>query len=328
MSALSGSSSELSVETRELMLRVERELGTQPDPTLLPPEEGRAQSERANQRNNVNLPPMARATDIIVAANAELGSPPCRMRVFVPHNAGAGAVLFVHGGGFAFCSPETHERCARVLANEVRLPVLVPDYRLAPEHPFPAGLYDVVACLRAAFIATAEAGVSAGPLLVAGDSAGANLALAAIMHEQRAGRSRPAGALLFYGAFGVDFSTESYGRYAEGPGLTRGKMQRYWDWYCADEPARRNPLAAPLQADDDVLRGLPPLYLMAAGVDPLLSDTLLFAERLQAVGRDDPLSIVPGVTHGFLQNTNELAAAREALAAAGEAASGMIRGSQ
>jgi acetyl esterase len=294
---------------------------------LLLPEEGRAQSERSNQRNNVNMPPLAQATDVLVPANPELGSAACRMRVLVPHDAGAGAVLFIHGGGFAFCSPETHERCARVLANETGLPVLVPDYRLAPEHPFPAGLHDVVACLRAAFAATAEMGVSGGSLIISGDSAGANLALAAVMHEERAGTSLPAGMLLFYGAFGADFSTESYKRFAEGPGLTRGKMQRYWNWYCADEDARRNPLATPLHADDDVLRALPPLYLMAAGVDPLLSDTLLFAERLKAIGRNDPLTVVPGVIHGFLQNTNELAAAREALVAAGEAARGMIRGS-
>jgi acetyl esterase/lipase len=221
----------------------------------------------------------------------------------------------------------THERCARVLANETRLPVLVPDYRLAPEHPFPAGLYDVVAFLRAAFTATAEAGVSTGPLIVSGDSAGANLALAAVMHEMKAAHPLPSGVLLFYGTFGANFNTESYSRFAEGPGLTRGKMQRYWNWYCADESARHNPLAAPLQADDNVLRALPPLYLMVAGIDPLLSDTLLFAERLKAVGRNDPLTVVPGVTHGFLQNTNELAAAREALTAAGEAARGMIRGS-
>lgn len=326
MNVVPGSRNELSTDMREVLLRAERALGPQSDPTLLTPAEGRAQSERANVRNNVDLPPLAGMTEILVPANAELGSPACRLRVLVPHGAGAGAVMFVHGGGFAFCSPETHERCARVLANEIRMPVLVPDYRLAPEHPFPAGLHDVIACLRAAFTATSPAGVSAGPLIISGDSAGANLALAAIMHEQKAGRSLPSGALLFYGTFDAGFNTDSYRRFADGPGLTRGKMQRYWDWYCADHDARRNPLAAPLQADDDALRSLPPLYLMAAGIDPLLSDTLLFAERLKAVGRDDPLSVVPGVTHGFLQNTHELAAAREALASAGEAAQGMIGG--
>jgi acetyl esterase len=322
-----GFSNELSAEMRTLLLRVEQELGPQPDPTLLPPQEGRAQSERINERNNVNLPPMAQTEDVLVAADARIGSSACRMRVLVPYGAGAGAVLFVHGGGFAFCSPETHERCARVLANETRLPVLVPDYRLAPEHPFPAGLYDVVACLRGAFTATSEAGVSAGPLIVSGDSAGANLALAAVMHEERAGHRLPSGMLLFYGTFDADFNTQSYGRFAEGPGLTRGKMQRYWNWYCPDEHARRDPFAAPLRSGDSVLRALPRLYLVAAGIDPLLSDTLLFAERLRTVGRHDPVTVVPGVTHGFMQNTNELAAAREALAAAGEAVRGMIRGS-
>lgn len=154
MNIAPGSGIELSTEMREVLLRAERELGPQSDPTLLTPVEGRAQSERANARNNVALPPLAGITEVVVAADAELGSSVCRLRVLVPHGAGAGAVLFVHGGGFAFCSPETHERCARVLANEIGLPVLVPDYGLAPEHPFPAGLRDVVACLRAAFTAT------------------------------------------------------------------------------------------------------------------------------------------------------------------------------
>lgn len=326
MNAMFDLSGDLSPEMRDLMLRVERELGLQPDPTLLPPEEGRVQCERLNERNNINLPPMARTAEVVVAANAQLGSPACRLRVLVPNCAGAGAILFVHGGGFAFCSPETHERCARVLANEIRLPVLVPDYRLAPECPFPDGLYDIIACLRATFSATAEVGVCAGPLIVCGDSAGANLALAAIMHEQKAGHLQASGVLLFYGAFGANFNTQSYEQFSDGPGLTRAKMRRYWNWYCTDEDARRNPMAAPLLAGDEVLRALPPLYLMAAGVDPLLSDTLLLAERLKAVGRDDPLAVVPGVTHGFLQNTHELAAAREALAAAGEAARGMIHG--
>ena len=180
--------------------------------------------------------------DVIVAADAELGSSACRMRVLVPHGAGAGAVLFVHGGGFAFCSPETHERCARVLANETRLPVLVPDYRLAPEHPFPAGLHDVVACLRGAFTATSEAGVSAGPLIISGDSAGANLALAAVMHEERVGHH--CRQVCFFSTarlapISIPSHTDDLPR---GPGLTRGKMQRYWNWYCPDENARRDPL--------------------------------------------------------------------------------------
>lgn len=320
--------SELSAEMRMIMSRVEAELGPLPDPSLLAPAEGRAQSERINERNNVNLPPVAKAAEVMVEANSDLGSADCRMKVFIPEGAGPGAVLFVHGGGFAFCSPQTHARCARVLAIETGLPVLVPDYRLAPEHPYPNGLHDVVACLRAAFPATAAVGVEEGPLLVSGDSAGANLALAAMIHELEAGHAVPAGALLFYGTYAADFTTPSYQQFAEGPGLTRGKMQRYWNWYCRNEDLRRGPMASPLHASDRTLKALPPLYLLAAGIDPLLSDTLLLADRLKSAGRDSPVSIVPGVTHGFLQNTNELAAAREALAAAGEAARRMIRNSR
>ncbi len=323
-----GFSDELSAEMRALLLRVEEELGPLPDPTLLPPEEGRAQSERSNQRNNVNLPPLAQTGDIIVAADTELGSQDCRMRVLVPYGAVAGAVLFVHGGGFAFCTPETHERCARVLANEIRLPVLVA--RLPPcpgSIRFPQACMTLLRVCAPHLLQRQMRVYLRGRFSFPGDSAGANLALAAIMHEQGAGYSLPSGALLFYGSFDADFNTESYRQFAEGPGLTRDKMQRYWNWYCADANARHNPLVAPLLAADDVLRALPPLYLMAAGIDPLLSDTLLFAERLRAIERNDPLTVVPGVTHGFLQNTNELAAAREAIAAAGEAARGMIRGS-
>lgn len=310
----------LSAEMAELMDRVALETGPLPDPTTLPPAVGRAQTAQANLRWSVNLPPMQHESEVWVEADDALASARCRVRILVPHNASNGAVLFVHGGGFAFCSPETHERCARVLAIQTGLPVLLPDYRLAPEHPFPAGLKDVVAVLRAAFDASAAVGVTKGPLLVSGDSAGANLALAAMLHEQAASKTLPDGALLFYGNYAHVFDSPSYRRFADGPGLTLGKMQRYWAWYLADQTVADDPLACPLAASDEQLAGLPPLYLAAAAVDPLLSDTLRLHARLQAIGRNDELSVVSGVTHGFLQNTNELAAAREVLAAAGLAA--------
>jgi acetyl esterase len=307
---------QLSAEMAALIARVADETGPQPDPTLMPPAEGRALSEEANRRWNDNLPPLAKEADVWVEARARHDSSRCRMRVLVPHDHAAGAILFVHGGGFAFCSPETHERCARVLAIEAGMPVVVPDYRLAPEQPYPAGLMDVIGCLRATFTATASIGVRPGPLLVAGDSAGANLALAAVLHEQAAGLLKVAGALLFYGTYARDFATPSYQDFAEGPGLTRGKMERYWDWYAGSRELMSDPLACPLGATDDALAALPPLHLMAAAVDPLLSDTLILHQRLKAIGRNETVTVVPGVTHGFLQSTMELAAAREALCAA------------
>jgi acetyl esterase len=225
--------------------------------------------------------------------------------------------MFVHGGGFAFCSPESHERCARILAIETGLPVLLPDYRLAPEHPYPAGLMDTIACLRSAFTAGRAAGVTPGPLIISGDSAGANLALAVTLHEQAANATPIAGALLFYGTYAADFTTQSYSVFAEGPGLTRAKMQHYWTWYAGGNDISDDILACPILASDEALAALPPLYLLAAGIDPLLSDTLSLHARLKAIGRDETVTIIPGVTHGFLQNTLDLAAAREALSAAG-----------
>ncbi|MFD1198554.1 alpha/beta hydrolase [Brucella gallinifaecis] len=310
----------LSDESLVLQARVQTELGPLPDPTTLPSAEGRALSQMMNIRCNLDLPLMQNVTDVWVDADAELGSARCRLKVLVPPEAQAGAILFVHGGGFAFCSPETHERCARVLAIESGLPVVLPDYRLAPENPYPAGLLDVIAAWRNIFKVTASAEVSQGPLIIAGDSAGANLALASMLHEQTTGRPMPAGALLFYGNYAHSFDTPSYMEFADGPGLTREKMQRYWAFYAGQKCIVDDPLACPLMADDEALAALPPLYLLAAVVDPLLSDTQLLFERLIAVGRKDDLDIVPGVMHGFLQNSRELVAARNALATAGQAA--------
>lgn len=311
---------ELTPEMIRLMERMAEEDGPQPDPTLLPAAQGRAAAARGNLRWNVDLPTMAKVHEFHVSANPDVDSAECRVRVLVPENPSEGALLFVHGGGFAFCSPETHERCARVLAIESGMAVVVPDYRLAPEHPYPAGLRDVIACWRALHSQPSAFGLKPGPLLVAGDSAGANLALAAMIHEHRIGRRMPDGGLLFYGVYSADHTSPSHVRFADGPGLTTGKMSRYWNWYAPDLSIRLDPLAAPLEAPDSEFLALPPLWLMAAGIDPLLSDTLALGKRLHGLSRDDPVTVVPGVVHGFLQMTVSLHAARKAMAEAGAAA--------
>ena len=317
---------DLSAEMAALSARVLAEDGPQPDATLMSSAEGRALVERSNARWNRDLPGLARRETVTLEADAGIGSARRSLEVLVPHNALPGALIFVHGGGFCFCSPSTHERCARLLAIESGLPVLVPDYRLAPEDPFPAGLHDVVASVRNAFSATNHLGVKPGPLLISGDSAGANLALAAMLHEQAAGRPDLAGGLLFYGTYDCDFDTPSYTEFAEGFGLTRAKMQRYWSAYAGgghEATLAATVLASPLKASDEALSRLPPLYLIAAGIDPLLSDTLRLEARLKALGRTETTTIYPGVTHGFLQNSIDLKATREALRLAGMEATRM-----
>ncbi|KAA0969098.1 alpha/beta hydrolase [Aureimonas fodinaquatilis] len=309
---------ELSGTMQAAFERILEEDGVVPDATLLPPAEGRAATELANRRWNRVLPAMAAEEICTKPADASLNSPQIPVQVLVPASARPGVVVFVHGGGFAFCSPATHARFARMLAVESGLTVIVPEYRLAPEHPFPAGLMDTISTFRHAHaLASRVSGMSEGPVFLAGDSAGANLALATMLHEQQQQRVAGDGGVLFYGVYDADFATESYQFFANGPGLTLGKMQRFWDWYLADAAARRQALASPLHADDEALLRLPPLHLAAAGVDPLLSDSINLAHRLAGLGRSEKLEIVPGVTHSFLQMSEDLPEARAALKQAG-----------
>lgn len=282
-----------------------------PDPTTLAPAAGRAQAARANRRWNRDLPELA--VEIVTIPGGAGQDMVCRL--YRPESCGPGAVLHLHGGGFAFCDLDTHERASRLLALSCGVPVLACDYRLAPEHPYPAGLDDCRAAWRALRDGRFDLG---GPLAVAGDSAGANLAVALMLAEAAEHHPLPDAGLLFYGVFGADFSTPSYLGFANGPGLTRNKMIRYWDWY-APPDLRRSPLVAPIEATDEQLLGLPPLYVTAAGIDPLRSEAEAFHARLTALGRGDLFRLHEGVVHGFMQMSLVLEEARTAFAEAGNA---------
>jgi len=287
---------------RAVLERLAQEDAGLGDPTLMPPQHARALAELTNQRWNAELPEMAEARTVLHA-----GMP---ARWVVPANdTGTEAILHVHGGGWALCSPMTHEGASRRIAEACACPVLTVDYRLAPEAPYPAGLSDVLRAWRARDPGRRWS--------IAGDSAGANLALAAMLYLIDEEAELPACGLLFYGVYGADFASESYLRNAEGPGLTRAKMMRYWDWY-APEAKRGVPTVAPLAASDAQLAALPPLYLNAAELDPLLSDTEALVARLRALGRDDVHDLIEGVVHGFMQMGSALPEAREAFTRAGE----------
>lgn len=282
----------------QMLARMLEEDGQLPDATTLPPAEGRAQTERVHARWGIALPEVALVENFF-SPDADGGRMRCR-RIVPRQYAGSGAILFLHGGGWAFCSIDTHEDHMRRLANASGMAVFACDYRLAPEHPFPAGLRDCVAFWRALEAGDLPGSSDAGPVVIAGDSAGANLALAAVLSELAEGRATPDAALLLYGAFGVDFDTRSYRDHADGPGLTRDKMRRFWDWYCAKRD-RNDYRAAPLAATNDLLRALPPLVVFAAEVDPLRTDSELLVSRLNGIGRPDRLHLLPGMTHGALQ---------------------------
>jgi acetyl esterase len=235
-------------------------------------------------------------------------------------------VIYAHGGGWTFGSIDTHDGTMRRLALASGCAVLGMDYRLAPEHPFPAPLDDLMTA-----IAFAESGALGEPidgsrLALAGDSAGANLALAALLRRRDAGKarllgsqlqdSRLLGAALFYGCYLPDFATQSHASHGNGDYLlsTEG-MRWYWDNFLGGEGVDTKSLAAPYHSD---LSGLPPLYLSAAGLDPLRDDTVMLAEKLVKAEADFRFDHVPGVVHGYLRMAGELSAARRSIEAAGE----------
>jgi acetyl esterase len=262
-----------------------QQIAPPPNPEALPIAEARANFERLNQGWNKDLPPMP-------ARDLSVGGVPCRL--LTPRSDTAGLVLFVHGGGWTFGSPASHDRFARLLARDSGAAVLMPDYRLAPEHPAPAAIDDVlsvIADLRAVVPNETK-------LILCGDSAGANIALAAALARP----ARPIAMLsLLYGCYAPVFDTGSHQRNGDGRfGLTTARMRWYWNNWLG---AAADPRAAPLNGDLD---GLPPCYLLAAALDPLCDDSLMLADRLTQAGVPFRLDVAPGVVHGFLQMTARL----------------------
>jgi acetyl esterase len=303
-----------SPEMNAILEMITEEDGQQIDPTTLAPEQGRSLAEFSNVRWNTELPQMESVADLEFNTN---GNRTTRVRIYSPTNFDSGTILHIHGGGWAFCSIETHERASRLLANSCRAKVVSLQYRLAPENPYPAGLEDCIGVWREILKNGASVGLL-GPFVVAGDSAGANLALSLILSEMKSGQQFPEAALLFYGVFGNQFTTESYHQHADGPGLTRQKMQRYCSWY-TNEKHWNNPLAYPLLADDSQLSQLPPIFMSAAAVDPLRSDSELLYARLQGLGRTDLFRLYDGVVHGFMQMSLVLPQASQAFRDAADA---------
>jgi acetyl esterase len=219
-----------------------------------------------------------------------------RIRLYDPGTpAPAPTVVLLHGGGWVMGSLDTYDGFARQIAKRSGLRCLSVDYALAPEHPFPAPLNDCIAALRWAMSEGAGLGIDPQRVALVGDSAGANLSLAACLALRESGSRQPRGAALLYGGYSLDFNTESQRAYGGGAYfLGTVEMQRYWNDYLPDQAARQNPLAVPMLA---TLDGLPPLYVAACEFDPLLNESQLLAERAKAAGVDCELRLWKGVVH-------------------------------
>jgi acetyl esterase len=280
-----------------------------PDYQAIPLAEGRRLFHELGRGWNEPRP------DLAVVEMTSLPGPAgtLRARLYAPRAEGPLPVLlYLHGGGWTYGSIDSHDRFTRLLAQDAGIAVLSLDYRLAPEAPFPGPRDDARAAF--AWLAAGEAGPLIDPTRIAlgGDSAGANIALAtalALRGESQALRT----AVLIYGCYIPECDTASHRRFGGGDYLlTTARMRWYWTNWLGPAGAAAASGATPLRVD---LGGLPPLYLNAAGLDPLLDDSIALAGRLGAAGVPYRLDVHPGVVHGFMQQTSKVPRARAALAA-------------
>jgi DNA-binding FadR family transcriptional regulator/acetyl esterase/lipase len=203
-------------------------------------------------------------------------------------------LIFVHGGGWAIGSIATHDHIARWLAAEIGGRVIQIEYSLAPEHPYPKALNEVAAVIAATFAAA-----RGFPVLVAGDSAGANIAAMAILRLSKADRQQIAGFVSIYGAYAPEMNLSSHRLYGDGRfGLSEAQMRWFWNLYAPHlPPEERAELLSPLTAD---LSDFPPTLCIGAECDLLLDDTLAFYGELARASVDVSLSLWSSLTHGCL----------------------------
>ncbi len=272
----------------------------------LPPEGARAQAKLMTELVGAG-PQVARLDEFSIPTSAgEVAA-----RRYVPEDP-AGVVLWIHGGGWVICDLDTHDAMCRLLANESGCEVVAIDYRLAPEHPFPAPLEDSWDTL--CWVAEQAGGQ---PLIVAGDSAGGNMAAVCALRARDRGGPGLALQVLVYPATSGDLTTPSCLKYGSGRDtfLTLAEMEWFWGHYVGDDADDSNPDISPLRAQEHA--ELPPAVIVTAEYDPLRDDGFAYAEALRAAGVPVTHHHYDDVVHAFFSLVNLLERGNEAVAQVG-----------
>ncbi len=218
------------------------------------------------------------------------------VRSYRPNDHTGSGVVYFHGGGWVLGSIETHDRQCRNLAAGSGATVFSVDYRLAPEHTFPAAYDDALAVTGAILAGAGTPTIDTSRVALAGDSAGGNLAAAVAITCRDLGGPAPLAQLLVYPALDATMSTPSYDENADGPFLSPVEMAWFYRLYGADHPTD-DPRLSPLAATD--LAGLPPALVITAELDPLRDEGETYAARLAAAGTPAGAARYAGVCHGF-----------------------------
>lgn len=283
-----------------------------PGLSALPVEQGRAALAMMGVARADALEEVARLEDVEIPGPA--GAIPAR--AYVPAVDGTPpVVVYYHGGGWVLGGIDSHEGTCRALANASGALVVSVDYRLAPEHPFPAAVEDAWAALEWVAANAAQLGGDPSRLAVAGDSAGGNLAAVVAIHARDAGAPALRGQLLVYPVTDATMSHPSIEENASGYFLTKADMEWFFGHYAPERPDdwRLSPLAAP------DLSGLAPALVLTAEFDPLRDEGEAYARRLGDAGVPVELIRKDGLIHGFFGMVADVDEARDAMERSGAA---------
>jgi acetyl esterase len=238
------------------------------------------------------------------------GQVPCRL--YLPDDVERPPLLvYAHGGGFMQGSIPSWDHFLRDLARQSGVGVLSVDYQLSPEVRFPVAFDEIVAMTRLAAREGAGFGIDPTRLALGGDSAGANLALAAALAMRDAGERALRFQLLIYGCFSTDCDSPSWQRFGQGAGLSQTQMKWIWQTYLEKPEQAGDWRAAPMLAD---LKGVAPAHLIVGSLDPLLDDSNNLTAKLKSAGVPSDLTIYQGLNHGFIRYGRLVGAAQRAIA--------------
>ncbi len=235
------------------------------------------------------------------------------VRIYEPHSSHPTprpVCLYFHGGGFVLGSLRSHDGVCGRIAERARCVVISVDYRLAPEHRFPAAAHDAIAAYRWCVTHARRLGIDPRRIAVAGDSAGGNLAAVLAWHE-RAADIKPSFQWLVYPSTDLSHPTESYRRFATGFLLETRTSRWLRSLYLRHEEDIRNPLASVIRAH--CVRGAPPAHIVTAGFDPLRDEGELYARKLEEAGVRVALHCEETLIHGFFSLGGVLDSARRAI---------------
>ncbi|SNQ49506.1 Alpha/beta hydrolase fold-3 domain protein [Frankia canadensis] len=275
------------------------------------PEEGRKIVDSVQA--NPGQVPDADISDLTIT-----GGPTGTVPIRIVRPAGATGdlpvILYVHGLGWVFGGPQTHDRLIRELATGTGAAVVFPDYSLSPEAKYPTAIEQIYAAAEWIHTHGATQSLDASRVAVAGDSVGGNMAtVTTILAKQRGGISF-AGQLLFYPVTDASFDTGSYHQFETGYFLAREGMQWFWDQYTTDPAQRAEITASPLRATTDDLAGLPEAFVIVGEADVLRDEGEAYAAKLREAGVPVTAVRYQGIVHDFV-GLNPLRGSRAAQAA-------------